>query len=172
MKRISYAERKSLPNVTAVYIVKAKEIALYVGSTLTLRTRLMAHHKRDAFAYNNATSIEWLEVEEDDLAEKEKEFVRTFKPTLNSVAARAKPYKKQKRKASSHKLNFLTSWRDECISLFNERPVSLLLSTIAKDMGVSLAWLRMFGRGEILNPGVCTIETLIEYLKNHNKKAG
>lgn len=67
-------------------------------------------------------------------------------------------------------MNELTNWRDEARRLLNNRPITLKLSTIAVEVGVSTSWLGMFGRGEIHNPGVVTIETLIAYLKNYNKK--
>ncbi|OHD25426.1 MAG: hypothetical protein A2Y38_12760 [Spirochaetes bacterium GWB1_59_5] len=62
------------------------------------------------------------------------------------------------------------SWRDIARNLLNERPASLKMETIAKDIGVSSAWLRMFARGEINNPGVMTIQELTVYLKNYKKK--
>jgi len=65
-----------------------------------------------------------------------------------------------------------TSWRDTTRNLLNKRPASLKIEQIAKDLGVSSAWLRMFARGEIDNPGVNTIQSLNAYLKNYKKKKG
>jgi len=63
-----------------------------------------------------------------------------------------------------------TSWRDSTRDLLNERPASLTIDKIAEDLGYSSAWLRMFARGKIDDPGVCKIQTLNVYLKNYKKK--
>jgi len=61
----------------------------------------------------------------------------------------------------------LTQWRDEAAELLRNRPVSLKLKTIAEETGVSVGWLRAFGRGDIPEPSVVSIETLTFYLKNY-----
>ena len=62
-----------------------------------------------------------------------------------------------------------TTWRDEAAELLRNRPVSLKLAKIAEEVGVSVGWLRAFGRGDIPEPSVVSIETLTAYLKNYNK---
>lgn len=61
--------------------------------------------------------------------------------------------------------------RDETRRLLVNRPKTLSAMDIAKEVGVSVAWLNSFARGDISNPGVLHIETLNEYLKNIENKA-
>lgn len=63
----------------------------------------------------------------------------------------------------------ITTFRDNTRTLLLNRPASLTIATIAKDINVSTAWLNMFARGKIDNPGVVTIETLHNYLKKAGK---
>lgn len=63
----------------------------------------------------------------------------------------------------------ISKFRDETRDLLNDRPASLSISAIAEATGVSEAWLNMFRRGEINNPGVVTVETINVFLKNYKK---
>lgn len=65
----------------------------------------------------------------------------------------------------------VTTWRDKTRELLNNRPVSLTIEQIAKELNVSAAWIRMFARNKIENPGIVTVQTLNEFLKNYKKKA-
>ena len=65
----------------------------------------------------------------------------------------------------------VTTWRDTTRHLLNNRPVSLTIEQIANELNVSAAWLRLFSRGKIENPGIVTVQTLNEFLKNYKKKA-
>lgn len=65
----------------------------------------------------------------------------------------------------------VTNLRDRTRLALNNRPASLTLAEICKELSVSESWLRLFSRGKIENPGVVTIETLNEFLKNYKKKA-
>lgn len=62
------------------------------------------------------------------------------------------------------------SWRDQVREQLNNRRASLKIEDIAKAINVSEAWLRMFARGKIPNPGVNTVEALCKFLTNYNKK--
>lgn len=64
----------------------------------------------------------------------------------------------------------ITKLRDETIKLLLDRPASLPMDTIAKEIGVSTSWLNTLARRKIANPGVVTIETLNLYLKKACKK--
>lgn len=64
----------------------------------------------------------------------------------------------------------VTNLRDRTRLALNNRPASLPLCEIAVAIRVSESWLRLFSRGKIENPGVVTIETLNEFLKNYKKK--
>jgi hypothetical protein len=66
----------------------------------------------------------------------------------------------------SKKLNL----RDTALHLLANRPVSLGMKTISEDVGISESWLRTFEAGKIDNPGVVTIENLIDYLRKYNAK--
>lgn len=59
----------------------------------------------------------------------------------------------------------VTALRDETRDLLIRRPQNVSTQEIADAIGVSTAWLNMFARGKIANPGVVTIETLNRYLK-------
>lgn len=60
-----------------------------------------------------------------------------------------------------------TGWRDQTRQLLNERPRSLNYDRIAKDTGLTVAWLRAFATGTSDNPGVVYVETLFIYLTNY-----
>lgn len=60
--------------------------------------------------------------------------------------------------------------RDTAMQLLTNRPVSLKIKAIAKDLNISESWLRTFASGNIENPGVVTIEALIAYLQNYQAK--
>lgn len=173
MQRTNYEDRRTLPNVSAVYVVRNEKAALYVGSTWTLRQRLISHNKREAFEANGAAFIDWVEVSDEQLEELEKKLVRDFMPTLNKLAHRSKVKKKPKVESVGYPQQ--TSWRDLAISLLQahlkDKPLDKTLAEISKQINVSISWLKLMAKGKIENPGTVTIETLIEFLKNYNKKA-
>jgi hypothetical protein len=173
MQRTNYEDRRMLPNVSAVYVVRSEQAALYVGSTWTLRQRLVSHNKREAFEANGAIFIDWVEVTDEQLEETEKRFVREFMPTLNKLAHRTKVKKVQKTAPVGYPKQ--TNWRDFAVSLLQQhlkdKPLDKTLAEVAKEINVSISWLKLMAKGKIDNPGTVTIETLIEFLKNYNKKA-
>lgn len=59
------------------------------------------------------------------------------------------------------------SWRDATRELLIERPRTLTYEEISKDTGLSVAWLRDFASGRRQNPGICTVQALYSYLKEH-----
>lgn len=63
----------------------------------------------------------------------------------------------------------VTSLRDETRALLLNRPASVTVGEIAEAIGISKSWLNAFGRGDIQNPGVVTIETLNAFLKKISK---
>lgn len=67
-------------------------------------------------------------------------------------------------------MNLSTNFVEETRDLLLNRPVHLTLVRIAEDTGLSHSWLQKFGGGKIENPGVNTLFTLNEYLKNLKKK--
>lgn len=65
-----------------------------------------------------------------------------------------------------------TQLQDETREMLNQRPASLKIRTIAKDIEVSPAWLHMFSRNGYPNPGIVTVGKLNLYLKEALKKVG
>lgn len=59
-----------------------------------------------------------------------------------------------------------TTWRDSVIQKLRNRPRGLSLETVARDLDVSLGWLKALSsrKGEDLNPGINTMEALDRYL--------
>lgn len=68
-------------------------------------------------------------------------------------------------------MDLSTKLRDETRDLLCNRPASLSIGQIARDLEIAESWLNTFRRGEIENPGVVTICKLKEYLTNYNKNA-
>lgn len=69
-------------------------------------------------------------------------------------------------RVSMHVESFKEStWRDSTRDLLNNRPAHLSISKVAEACNVSEAWLRLFARGQIENPGVATVECLHNFLK-------
>jgi excinuclease UvrABC nuclease subunit len=172
MQSIHYKDRKLLPNVSAVYAVKSEKEVLYVGSTWTLRKRFTSHSQKFAFETYKANLIEWIEVSNENLVETERLWIRELKPTLNKTASR-----KTKKREHQHSNYFIfagPSMRDEALDLLKQymegKPVEKTFATIANEIEVSISWLNHFIKGKINNPGVITIETLVEYLKTQNAK--
>ena len=57
-----------------------------------------------------------------------------------------------------------TTLRDKTLELLQNRSVKLPLRKIAKDTGLTEGWLSMFGRDQIPEPSVNSVQTLYEYL--------
>ena len=166
MQRIAYEERRNLPNVSAVYVVRNEKQVLYVGSSWTLRQRFASHHRRDAFHAHNATAIEWQECEDADMPELERRLVRELSPLLNVAASRPKAKKVAKAVTAAPQL---TSWRDKCISELSAyvegKPKERTLVEVSEACGVSVGWLKQLLAGKIDNPGILYVEAVSEYLK-------
>lgn len=64
-----------------------------------------------------------------------------------------------------------TLLRDETIELLKNRPNSLSIKAISKRIGKTPQWINALIRGDVIDPGVCTIETLNAFLKEQIKKA-
>ncbi len=169
MQKISYEERRSLPNISAVYVVRNETEVLYVGSTWTLRQRFASHHRRDAFAMHGATVIEWQEASEEEIAEIERRLVRELSPLLNRLASRPKQ-RKEAAKPNPVIANS-TWWRDETIAdlkaYVEGKAKDKTFAEISDACGFSVGWLKTLAAGKIDNPGILYIGALSEYL---NKK--
>ena len=167
---ILYSDKNTLPEISAVYIVRHNGIVLYVGSTIRLRTRFRRHHKKEFFK-NEGTSIEYIECEIQWLGPLEVSKCKELQPTLNSIAKRPnrkqQPIDKVGGKAwyPFGNNNEGTSLRDRTIYLLNSNR-DKSLKEIAEATNTSYVWLSAFSRGRSLNPGVNTVQKLYEYLTN------
>ena len=171
MNRINYAERHSLPNVSAVYVIRSETDTLYIGSSWTLRARLNTHNLREAFAAHGAKFVDWESCEADELSELENRLIRELSPLLNKLASR--PKNKKQSKASSKAQLTLTSVRDNCIAkllaYLEGKPKEKTFAEIAEAINVSAGWLKQLAARKIENPGVVSIETLSFYLERAAK---
>lgn len=57
------------------------------------------------------------------------------------------------------------SLRDLAIEIYVNRPAYIKVVEVAEAIDKTPEWLRRFGKGEIKDPGVTTVEALIAYIK-------
>jgi hypothetical protein len=90
---VSFAERKRLPRLAAIYFVLNVEgMVLYVGQSINLALRWAAHHRATKLSEHQATRIAWLVMEDAALLDDvETACLAYFKPICNS---RTHPIKK------------------------------------------------------------------------------
>jgi hypothetical protein len=153
-----------LPNISAVYIIKTAKETLYVGSTVTLRARLRAHHRKDIFNADPTIIIEYIPCEIHNLGKLETLKIKELLPKLNAYGIRT-PYV-EKTPLLFYPLgwgNPSTSLRDKTIYLLNSQREKTL-KQIGKETDINIAWLSLFSRGKSLNPGVNTVQKLYEHL--------
>lgn len=63
----------------------------------------------------------------------------------------------------------ITTLRDETRHLLINRPASLTIEQIAKELNVTKSWVNAFAKNKTRNPGVVTVESLNVLLKQYNK---
>lgn len=56
------------------------------------------------------------------------------------------------------------SLRDEAIEMYVNRPAYIKVVEVAEAIDKTPEWLRRFGKGDIKDPGVTTVESLIAYI--------
>lgn len=66
--------------------------------------------------------------------------------------------------------NTQTSMRDEAMSLYNGRPAYIKVREISEAADRTPEWLRLFGKGQIADPGVVTVEKLMAYIRSRTEK--
>ncbi len=54
--------------------------------------------------------------------------------------------------------------RDRTVALVKTRPANLQLKDIAYATGVPLGWVKVFAQGRIVDPGVCRVQAIYEYM--------
>lgn len=161
-----------MPNVCGVYIVKTATQILYVGSSWRIGKRMRHHEKHRVFEELGATQIEWYEFAEDELVKKERQFCVELLPLLNSFASRTN------KKRSPVERPPIALMEDEDGAPFPSlediqaafkqyllgKPVNKTLEQMAKEINVSVSWLKAFRSGTIPEPGYERIRKLVEIL--------
>jgi hypothetical protein len=156
---VRYGDENQLPAAPGLYIVYSGAICLYVGSSKNVRRRVVKHNKKADFAANNATHIDFAPVTEAQLSDRENEAVYKLRPMLNTYAKRGKP-PATARHTDAHG----SKLRDVTLQLLNSRRRTLTLTKIAEETGLGVGFISTFSTGKTPNPGVCSVETLYEYL--------
>ena len=64
----------------------------------------------------------------------------------------------------------MTTLYEETVRLLKNRPVTLKFEMIAKEVGVSEAWLTKLNNDKLKNPSYFRIEELNTFLKGYNVK--
>lgn len=81
---LSLAARSQLPPCPAVYFVLEGERVLYVGKSVNLRQRWLAHHRYKQLKAISSVRIAWLECSDPSLLPKiEVALIEYFQPSLN-----------------------------------------------------------------------------------------
>lgn len=80
-----FFKRKFLPEIPAIYFIfDDNEDCLYIGKTINLRNRLNGHDKIPYIRNNYIMPIvRWIATSKEDLTDKEAQFIKLIKPTLN-----------------------------------------------------------------------------------------
>jgi excinuclease UvrABC nuclease subunit len=79
-------ERSRLPKCSAIYFVMRGEHVLYIGKTINLAQRWVAHHRWGQVAKLDAIKIAWLECNDENLlAQTEVALIKLFAPELNEI---------------------------------------------------------------------------------------
>lgn len=81
---IPLAERAALPDTPAIYFVLAGDTVLYVGQSVNVRQRWLAHHRLQQLNEHGGCRIAWLMVDDTSLLdEMERACIAHFRPALN-----------------------------------------------------------------------------------------
>jgi hypothetical protein len=77
-------ERRDLPDTPAIYVVMAGDTVLYVGQSVNLRQRWLAHHRFAQLNERGGCRIAWMQVEDASLLDElERACIAHFHPVLN-----------------------------------------------------------------------------------------
>jgi len=77
-------ERKRLPDMAAIYFVLADDTVLYIGQSISLRQRWLAHHRLAQLNARGGCRIAWLTVDDASLLDElERACIAYFNPVLN-----------------------------------------------------------------------------------------
>lgn len=64
---------------------------------------------------------------------------------------------------SEYSIFYNTDWVAIAQNLLNNRPVNLSLSVIAKETNLTASWLSQFAAGQIPNPSIYKVRSVIEW---------
>lgn len=162
MQTISYADKFSLPNVPAVYIIRTKKDVLYIGSSARLKHRVCNHNHK--LKFKDAISIDYIICSPEELGLIEREQIRNLKPILN-IELYKWNRKKLGRRAQTESTDY-TTLRDKTLNLLNIKQETTQLKDIAIELNLSKQWLSSFAQGDIPDPSVNKIQKLYQYLTN------
>jgi ParG/GIY-YIG catalytic domain len=83
-------ERSRLPKCSAIYFVMRGEHVLYIGKTINLAQRWVAHHRWGQVAKLDAIKIAWLECNDKNLlTHVETALIQQFNPELNKLTPKS-----------------------------------------------------------------------------------
>jgi len=78
-------ERKALPDAPAIYLVLAGDTVLYIGQSVNVRQRWLAHHRFAQLNEYGGCRIAWMQVNDARLLDElERACVAHFSPLLNN----------------------------------------------------------------------------------------
>jgi len=79
-------ERSALPDTAAIYFVIEGDTVLYVGQSINLHQRWLAHHRLTQLNEYGGCRIAWMQVDDADLLDElERACIEHFSPVLNGT---------------------------------------------------------------------------------------
>lgn len=80
----SYAElRKLVPDISCVYFIYSGNELIYIGKSRSLKHRFVAHHRALDFETLPNLSIQWEQMDEEEIHSAETSYIKTLSPRLN-----------------------------------------------------------------------------------------
>ncbi len=81
---LSLDDRRDLPDTAAIYVVLAGNTVLYIGQSVSLQQRWLAHHRLKQLNEHGGCRIAWLTVDDVSLLDElEQACIAHFHPSLN-----------------------------------------------------------------------------------------
>ncbi len=85
------SERSALPDTAAIYFVLAGHTVLYIGQSVSLRQRWVAHHRLAQLNEHGGCRIAWMQVDDVSLLDGiEQACIAHFSPLLNDTVIGAR----------------------------------------------------------------------------------
>lgn len=122
---LNLVDRKALPKIPCVYIVRSAKQVMYVGQAKNLFNRWVTHHQMYNLKSLPEVSISWLEIEDiNTLDEVERSLIQRLRPLLN-VTHNPIAYRRLKTKDKSLTLRLTQKQYDGAERLAKERDITL-----------------------------------------------